>query len=91
MSRPAPVVGPANRPGLKGVGQQAICEHFIGKLFGLLARPQHRFENRRGRQDLPTPEFIDDDACHLAGVDDGLRDWDREGDNVTERVGGQKS
>lgn len=59
-----------------------------GKLFGLLARPpQHRFENRRRRQeDLQAPEFIDDDVCHLAGVYDGLRDWDREGDNFTESV-----
>lgn len=54
----------------------------------MLARPpQHRFENRRRRQeDLQAPEFIDDDVCHLAGVYDGLRDWDREGDNFTESV-----
>jgi hypothetical protein len=53
-----------------------------------LTRPsQHRFENQwRRQEDLPAPEFIDDDACHLAGVDDGLRDRDREGDNFTESV-----
>src|SRR3546814_20153675 len=46
-----------------------------------------RSENRRRRQeDLPTAEFIDDDPCHLAGMDDGLRDRDREGDNFTEGV-----
>src|SRR3546814_4391522 len=36
--------------------------------------------------DLPTPEFVDDDACHLAGVDDGLCDRDREGDDFAECV-----
>src|SRR3546814_15276296 len=71
-----------------GVQTCALPIYFIGKLFGLLARPpQHRFENRRRRQeDLQAPEFIDDDVCHLAGVYDGLRDWDREGDNFTESV-----
>src|SRR3546814_16880876 len=36
--------------------------------------------------DLPTPEFVDDDACHLAGVDDGLCDRDREGDDFAKCV-----
>src|SRR3546814_11908586 len=55
-----------------GVQTCALPIYFIGKLFGLLARPpQHRFENRRRRQeDLQAPEFIDDDVCHLAGVYD---------------------
>src|SRR3546814_19826801 len=57
-------------------------------MFSLLATPsQYRFENRRrGQEDLPTAECIDDDPCHLAGMDDGLRDRDREGDNFTEGV-----
>src|SRR3546814_2784958 len=63
-----------------GVQTCALPIYFIGKLFGLLARPpQHRFENRRRRQeDLQAPEFIDDDVCHLAGVYDGLRDRSEE-------------
>src|SRR3546814_6013374 len=54
------------------VGLQAVCEHFIGKLLCLLASPsEHRFENRRGRQeDLSTPEFVDNNPCHLARADD---------------------
>src|SRR3546814_6470301 len=63
----------------RSVGLQAVCEHFIGKLLCLLASPsEHRFENRRGRQeDLSTPEFVDNNPCHLARADDGLRDRDR--------------
>jgi hypothetical protein len=45
MSRPARSVGQQIVQAL-GVGQQAIREHFIGKLFGLARPPQHRFENR---------------------------------------------
>src|SRR3546814_14087490 len=54
----------------------------------LLASPsEHRFENRRGRQeDLSTPEFVDNNPCHLARADDGLRDRDRKGHDFTKRL-----
>src|SRR3546814_13878062 len=67
---------------------RAVCEHFIGKLLCLLASPsEHRFENRRGRQeDLSTPEFVDNNPCHLARGDDGLRDRDRKGHDFTKRL-----
>src|SRR3546814_2530364 len=70
------------------VGLQAVCEHFIGKLLCLLASPsEHRFENRRGRQeDLSTPEFVDNNPCHLARADAGLRDRDRKGHDFTKRL-----
>src|SRR3546814_7020993 len=72
----------------RSVGFQAVCEHFIGKLLCLLASPsEHRFENRRGRQeDLSTPEFVDNNPCHLARADDGLRDRDRKGHDFTKRL-----
>src|SRR3546814_14729305 len=37
-------------------------------------------------EDLPAPKFVNDDPRHLAGVDDGLCDRDRECDNFVESL-----